>query len=249
MGEDGKHLLCVTFLFPFFIYPVIIPFFGVSYSHSFYEQLGSQSSANASPEHRQDDRQHRDDDHLQRRRASAQQQQQQQAGLFPAQAGAGAGPVPPSPALVRHGSKTRRHPSALVPGKGGSQPASNAAVVGVPAATARRVSAVPPAAGHLYASATGVGPGPGPGEYGTTSGNGNGGAGGGYGTEEGTGVGTGAGAGAGGYSRAMPMTAGGTAPPALSAVHARGLDERNQDYNDNDVEKPSLIVRILTCRC
>jgi len=83
------------------------------------------------------------------------------------------GPIPPSPALVRHGSKTRRIPNALQPGgggiqagstllnaapesdrgAGGSTPNSAAAQVDVPA-QARRISAQPGPTGlHPYAGA------------------------------------------------------------------------------------------------
>jgi casein kinase 1 len=54
--------------------------------------------------------------------------------------------VPPSPALVRHGSKSRKIPNALIPGTTGQQtPQSAAAQVNVSAATPRGT--------HPYANA------------------------------------------------------------------------------------------------
>src|ERR1700761_5930355 len=85
------------------------------------------------------------------RRASRQQQQLLQQPQTPL----GHQPVPPSPALVRHGSKTRKIPNALTPGgqglgfpaaRGGtSTPNSAAAHVDVPAqgVNGRRVSTQP----------------------------------------------------------------------------------------------------------
>lgn len=195
---------------------------------AFHFQLAGAASApgGSTPDRRREpDRGRRDEE--QRRRASMQ----------PGAQGPGA-PVPPSPALVRHGSKSRRGTGGLMPGSpmaGGSIP-SAAAGVGVPAASqnallARRASAQQPgapgaAALHPYASAAG--------------------------TEYGAGVLPDDGAysanGHGAYSHGAP------APPALTAVRARGGDvgaggAYEQQMYDHEPPPPPLLVRILTCRC
>jgi casein kinase 1 len=136
--------------------------------------------------------------------------------------------VPPSPALVRHGSKQRRVPGALTPGGGNGQftPHSAAAQVNIPVGTPQRVSAQ-----HPYAN-----PGTGGYDYGRDGDDA-------YGGQQ-------------QYGRASPMVSSvGAAPPAMSDVRARGGDagiSHGDGYNGRDVEeappKPSLL-RILTCRC
>ncbi|KAJ7172340.1 CK1/CK1/CK1-G protein kinase [Mycena filopes] len=134
--------------------------------------------------------------------------------------------VPPSPALVRHGSKQRKIPNALTPGNGNSPgqltPHSTAAQVNVPVGARG-------AAQHPYANAT------------------NGGFD--YGRETGDDYGGGQ-----QYGRASPMVSSvGAAPPAISNVRARGGDvgvSRGGDFNGQEEEAPkSSLLRILTCRC
>ncbi|TFK42407.1 CK1/CK1/CK1-G protein kinase [Crucibulum laeve] len=164
-------------------------------------------------------------------------QQMQTAGLTPgrgdrredrrrSQAG---NVVPPSPALVRHGSKQRKVPAALMPGGGNATgqltPHSGAAQVNIPVGTQHRGSTQ-----HPYATATGGYDHP---REGGDEG---------YGQQQ--------------YGRASPMVAtGGAAPPAISNVRARGGEtgaSRGGDYQGQDVDeappKPSFF-RILTCRC
>lgn len=138
--------------------------------------------------------------------------------------------VPPSPALVRHGSKQRRVPGALTPGGGGGTgqftPHSAAAQVNIPVGTPQRVSAQ-----HPYAN-----PGTGGYDYGRDGDDV-------YGGQQ-------------QYGRASPMVSSvGAAPPAISDVRARAGDagiSQGDVYNRQDVDeappKPSLL-RILTCRC
>ncbi|KAF8506359.1 kinase-like protein [Hysterangium stoloniferum] len=105
------------------------------------------------------------------------------------------GVIPPSPALVRQGSKQRKVPSALTPGGGGGAmtPNSNAAHMGVPAPTGRRMSPQPQQQQpqHPYATSTGavLAPSYGPGREESYSG--------------------------AGYGRNSPMIAS-TVPPAVS---------------------------------
>jgi len=62
-----------------------------------------------------------------------------------------AGPVvPPSPALVRHGSKSRKIPPALVPGAGQQAASSGAAQVNVPASQPRGTHPYANAANGVY---------------------------------------------------------------------------------------------------
>lgn len=138
--------------------------------------------------------------------------------------------VPPSPALVRHGSKQRRVPGALTPGGGGGTgqftPHSAAAQVNIPVGTPQRVSAQ-----HPYAN-----PGTGGYDYGRDGDDV-------YGGQQ-------------QYGRASPMVSSvGAAPPAISDVRARAGDagiSQGDGYNRQDIDeappKPSLL-RILTCRC
>jgi len=132
--------------------------------------------------------------------------------------------VPPSPALVRHGSKQRKVPNALTPGAGNSPghltPHSAAAQVNVPVGARG-------GAGHPYANAATAGY-----DYGRD----------------------GAGDEYGQYGRASPMVSSvGAAPPAISNVRARGGDvgvSRDGQYNGQDEEQPKpTLLRILTCRC
>ncbi|KAJ6496997.1 CK1/CK1/CK1-G protein kinase [Mycena polygramma] len=133
--------------------------------------------------------------------------------------------VPPSPALVRHGSKQRKVPNALQPGGGNSPgqltPHSTAAQVNVPVGAR--------AAQHPYANASSGGF-----DYGRDPVDD-------YGGQQ-------------QYGRASPMVSSvGAAPPAISNVRARGGDvgvSRGGDFNGQEDEppKPSLL-RILTCRC
>ncbi|KAJ7109511.1 CK1/CK1/CK1-G protein kinase [Mycena epipterygia] len=136
--------------------------------------------------------------------------------------------VPPSPALVRHGSKQRKIPNALTPGGGNAPgqltPHSAAAQVNVPVGARG-------GAQHPYANA-GSGGGF---DYGRDAAED-------YGGQQ-------------QYGRASPMVSSvGAAPPAISNVRARGGDvgvSRGGDFNgqeDDERPKPSLL-RILTCRC
>ncbi|KAJ6525590.1 CK1/CK1/CK1-G protein kinase [Mycena capillaripes] len=133
--------------------------------------------------------------------------------------------VPPSPALVRHGSKQRKVPNALTPGGGNSPgqltPHSAAAQINVPVGARG-------AAQHPYANA-----GSGGFDYGREAGDE-------YGQQQ--------------YGRASPMVSSvGAAPPAISNVRARGGDvgvSRGGDFNGQEDEPPkSSLLRILTCRC
>jgi casein kinase 1 len=144
---------------------------------------------------------------------------------------------PPSPAVVRHGSK-RRSPNALLAVGSGTgsatTPQSGAAHVNIPAPgmgmstnpnVARRLSQQQ---GHPYANVS----------------NGGSGIGGGIGDDA-----------YGAYPRASPM-APSAAPPALSSIRAIGgeagiasRDGYDQQMLDRDPPKPPLLMRILTCRC
>ena len=139
----------------------------------------------------------------------------------------GAGVVPPSPALVRHGSKQRKVPAALAPGgvnvSGQYTPHSAAAQVNVPIGTPQPRSS----AQHPYASVTGG--------YDYNDDN--------FVTQQ-------------QYGRVSPMVSSvGAAPPALSNVRARGGDigvSHGGEYQAQDIDdtpKPNILVRILTCRC
>ncbi|KAG5647262.1 hypothetical protein DXG03_000797 [Asterophora parasitica] len=135
--------------------------------------------------------------------------------------------VPPSPALVRHGSKQRRGaPGALTTGAGTPGqyvPHSAAAQINVPVSTAHQ---------HPYAN-----PSTGAYDYGRDIGDDA------YGSQQ-------------QYGRASPMVSTiGAAPPAVSNVRARGGEagiSHSDGYNGQQAEdvnpKPSFF-RILTCRC
>ncbi|KAI9571315.1 CK1/CK1/CK1-G protein kinase [Boletus coccyginus] len=140
--------------------------------------------------------------------------------------------IPPSPALVRHGSKQRRVPNALTPGAGGanpgqSTPLSVAAQVNVPISTPQNRASYTGAPQHPYANAT-------PGmDYGNDET---------YPNQP--------------YGRASPMVSTlGAAPPAISNVRARGNEvgvSQGDEYHDQngDAQEPkSSFWRILTCRC
>lgn len=142
---------------------------------------------------------------------------------------------PPSPALVRHGSK-RRVPNALTPGAGNAPggtatPLSAAAQINVPISTPQNRSNNVGAQQHPYANAA-------TGEYGWDAGEEP------YGSQA-------------AYGRASPMVSTvGAAPPAISTVRAHGNEagvSRGEDYRqqqDDDPPQPkSSIWRILTCRC
>ncbi|KAJ3793471.1 kinase-like protein [Lentinula aff. detonsa] len=183
----------------------------------FYDQKLKQSQGNAqilaqmqtagiagSPDRRKE---HRDD----RRRAS-------QVGNV----------VPPSPALVRHGSKQRKAPNnlnTLSPGgantPGQLTPHSAAAQVNVPVGSQQRGSPQ-----HPYASVSGGY------DYGADDS---------YAQQQ-------------QYGRASPMVSSSAAPPALSNVRARGGDvgvsRGEHDGQDIDDSPPKMtLLKILTCRC
>lgn len=137
--------------------------------------------------------------------------------------------IPPSPALVRHGSKQRR--VALLPGTGGTAtgqatPLSAAAQVNVPITTPQNRASYS-GAQHPYANATpGV-------DYGNDEA---------YSNQP--------------YGRASPMMSTvGAAPPAISNVRARGNEagvSQGDEYHDQngDAQEPkSSFWRIFTCRC
>jgi casein kinase 1 len=140
--------------------------------------------------------------------------------------------IPPSPALVRHGSKQRKIPAALTPGNGGSPghltPLSAAAHVNVPVGTPHRGSTN---AQHPYANVV-----PGSYDYGRDPADES------YeGQQQ--------------YGRASPMVPSiGAAPPAVSNVRARGGDigvARAGGYDGQDDERPqkNTLLKILTCQC
>ena len=190
--------------------------------------LSLQPGGSSNGNRREQDRTRRDEE--QRRRSMQQSAAQQgQSGAV----------VPPSPALVRHGSK-RRVPNALLSGGSGGTPQSGAAHVNVPIsgqvgnpAVVRRLSTQQQGLGHPYASASGMP------DYG---------AGMRPGAEDDTYGGT-------AYPRTSPMAA--AAPPALSNVRAMGgesgvANENGYDQQhmmDHEPPKPPLLLRILTCRC
>lgn len=132
--------------------------------------------------------------------------------------------IPPSPALVRHGSKSRKVPNNLAPGPGGSPgqltPHSAAAQMNVPVGTQTRGSSQ-----HPYANVSGGY------DYSADEG---------YAQQQ--------------YGRASPMVSNAAAPPALSNVRARGGDvgASRGEYDGQDIEDlpPKMtLMRILTCRC
>ena len=176
--------------------------------------LSQIQNAGLAPNPHERRREHRDSD---RRRAS-------QGGNI----------VPPSPALVRHGSKQRKIPAALLPGSGNLPgqltPHSAAAQVNIPVGTPQHRSGPQ----HPYANAaTGGGF-----DYGRDMGDES------YG-----------GGGQQQYGRASPMVSSvGAAPPAISNVRARAGDvgvshggEYGQD--GDDLPPKTSLLRILMCRC
>lgn len=204
--------------------------------------LGSSSSSQNATDKRRDDRAggRRDD-----RRISQQQQQPQGAGIMP---------VSPQPALLRNGDQARKLPAALLPGGGGSGPASNVAQVHVaPASGSKRASMQ--GQGHPYANVGGsANPGSGLGDV-NEHGSGENDA---Y-TSTTPGQVGGVGSGMNGYSRPQ---GGSAAPPELTPVRAVGGEvgaggggvtpARGNiagDTYDQELPRPSLIVRILTCNC
>ncbi|KAF8911969.1 CK1/CK1/CK1-G protein kinase [Gymnopilus junonius] len=133
--------------------------------------------------------------------------------------------VPPSPALVRHGSKQRKVPAALTPGQ--LTPHSAQAQVHIPIGSNQRGSTQ-----HPYAAA-GVGAGF---EYAQQHEQ--------FKTQQQQ-----------GYGRTSPMVSSlGAAPVAISNVRARGgevgvsHDYQGQQQEEDPQPKPSFF-RILTCRC
>jgi len=132
--------------------------------------------------------------------------------------------VPPSPALVRHGSKPRKVPAALTPGQ--LTPHSAQAQVHIPiGSNNQRVSVQ-----HPYAAA-GIGAGY---EYAQQH-------------EQ-------LKAQQQAYPRTSPMVSSvGAAPAAVSNVRAMGGDAGvAQDYpvqEDHDQQPKPSLLRILTCRC
>ncbi|KAF9013993.1 kinase-like protein [Cyathus striatus] len=133
--------------------------------------------------------------------------------------------VPPSPALVRHGSKQRKIPAALLPGGGPANGQltvhSAVAQVNVPVGTQLRASQQQ----HPYANPSG-----GAYEYARE-------------TEEGY-----AQQASQQYGRASPMVPSvGAAPPAISDVRAAG-QSHGQDIEDAP-PKPNFFIRLFTCRC
>ena len=137
--------------------------------------------------------------------------------------------IPPSPALVRHGSKQRRVPNALTPGGGGAIPGQTtplSAQVNVPISTPQNRMSYTGAPQHPYANAT-------PGmDYGNDEA---------YSNLP--------------YGRASPMVSTLAAPPAISNVRARGNEvgvSQGDEYHDQngDAQEPkSSFWRLITCRC
>jgi len=134
--------------------------------------------------------------------------------------------VPPSPALVRHGSKQRKVPAVLTPGQ--LTPHSAQAQAHIPIGTNQRGSAQQQ---HPYATA-GIGAGY---EYAQQQEQ--------YKAQQQQQQ---------QYGRASPMVSSvGAAPAAISNVRARGGDIGvSQDYQAQEEPQPkSSFLRILTCRC
>jgi len=171
-------------------------------------QIQNAGLNNAIPQ-RRDDRQHRD---AERRRVS--------------QVGPG-GVLPPSPALVRHGSKQRKIPTVLTPGGGNTPgqltPLSAAVQINVPVTTPIPGHSVQGGA-HPYANAA-----PGAYEYAVDES---------YRGQP--------------YGRVSPMVPSvGAAPPAISPVRARGdVGASGNDFHGQSGEvSNSNFWKILTCRC
>ncbi|KIJ69257.1 hypothetical protein HYDPIDRAFT_81167 [Hydnomerulius pinastri MD-312] len=139
--------------------------------------------------------------------------------------------IPPSPALVRHGSKQRKIPNVLTPGSanmpGQATPLSAAAHVNVPISTPQNRGSYSGTPQHPYASVT-------PGmDYGNDEA---------YSNQQ--------------YGRASPMVSTvGAAPPAISNVRARGNEvgiSHGEQYHDQDgdaQQSKSSFWKIITCRC
>lgn len=147
------------------------------------------------------------------------------------------GVAPPSPALVRHGSKQRNVPSALQPGgghiPGQITPSSAAAHVGVAVGTPpHRRGSQQPSGHHPYAGGSNAL------DYGHGR------------------AGTADDSLAAQYGRQSPMVSTvNAAPPIHSNVRARGGDigvTNGGEYAGQDGQEPapkSSLWRILTCRC
>ncbi|GBE82252.1 Casein kinase I homolog 1 [Sparassis crispa] len=148
----------------------------------------------------------------------------------------GPGVVPPSPALVRHGSKQRPIPAALTPGGGNTPgqvtPQSAAAHVDIAVGSMqRRVSQQPSAQQHPYANV-------GHEVYGRDQAMDE------YSANQQQ-----------AYGRASPMVSSvGAAPPALSNVRAHGGEigvANGGDFLGQQEPAPpkNMLWKILTCRC
>ncbi|KAH9951235.1 kinase-like protein [Amylocystis lapponica] len=146
--------------------------------------------------------------------------------------GGAPGPVPPSPALVRHGSKQRQIPAALTPGGGNSPgqitPQSGAAQMDVPIGTMQRRASQQPSGQHPYANVTGDS----------------------YAREQT--VDEYSASQVAQYGRTSPMVT--AAPPALSNVRAVGgeigVSNGGNFQSQHEPEPPkSSLWKILTCRC
>lgn len=164
--------------------------------------------------------------HVQRRddrHRDSQRRRESQAG--------GAGIIPPSPALVRHGSKQRKVPAALTPGGGNTSgqitPLSAAAQVNVPVTTPLPGGRGPQGGQHPYANAN-------PGVYEYNGGDES------FRAQQ-------------QYGRASPMVPSvGAAPPAVSQIRARGdvgPSHGDEFQQGGEAQPTSGLWRILTCRC
>ncbi|OCH95562.1 CK1/CK1/CK1-G protein kinase [Obba rivulosa] len=143
----------------------------------------------------------------------------------------GAGVAPPSPAIVRHGSKQRQLPGALTPGTTPGQvtPHSAAAAIDVPVGTMQRRLSQQQSLQHPYANATHE-------SFAREAT-----------VEEYS-------ASQQPYGRVSPMVPSvGAAPPALSNVRAHAGEAgvaNGAGYQQQDAEpQPSTLWKILTCRC
>ncbi|EKM55451.1 uncharacterized protein PHACADRAFT_256083 [Phanerochaete carnosa HHB-10118-sp] len=154
------------------------------------------------------------------------------------QAAAGPGVLPPSPAMVRQGSRqqqSRQVPQALLPGSGNAPgqvtPLSAAAHVDVPVGSSNRRTSQPGTPQHPYANAGYDSYGRGENtveEYSATQQQ---------------------------YGRASPMVSSvGAAPPAVSNVRAmggeHGIANGGDFHGQTTEERPkNTLWQILTCRC
>jgi len=180
-------------------------------------QIQNTAPASPAPQERRRDSERRDD----RRRASQ----------------VGGTPVPPSPALVRNGSK-RQVPAALTPGgtPGQGTPMSAAAQIDIPVGTPNRRISQQPSTSHPYA-ATG-------GNYDS------------FGRQERT-MDEYSASQQAQYGRASPMVSTvAAAPPALSPVRAVGGEtgaanggEYGQQQQHPEERPKNTLWQILTCRC